>query len=100
MNPNRDRWQRVLAAFKAVRADASSSEKSLTPPPGFVTRVAARASAARRERSLALWRRWSLRAAMGSTCLCLIAVFYAVATQDGGQILPIPSFDLPSAPTP
>ncbi len=97
-----DRWQRVArAAADACRVDA---EADLAPPHGFVTRVAARGAELRRERTLALWRRWSLRAALGSACLCAVAVFYAVAV-DGVEgvergeraevILPVPEFQLP-----
>ena len=96
MDRNRDPWQRVLAAFKAVRDRCAPGPEDLMPPTGFATRVAARASAARRERTLALWRRWSLRTAVGSTCLFLLAVLYVSATRDPGTILPVPSFDLPS----
>ena len=97
-----DRWQKLLAALKAARGSASDSGDaagSLQPPPGFATRIAARAAAERRDRSLALWRRWSLRFAVGSTCLFLVAALYAVVTKDTGSLLPLPALDLPS-PTP
>ncbi len=96
MKQNKDLWQRILAAFKAVRKHHAPGAENLAAPTGFATRVAARASAARRERTLALWRRWSLRTAVGSTCLFLVAVIYVTATRDPGTILPVPSFDLPS----
>lgn len=96
MDHNKDPWQRVLAAFKAVRSRHASETENLAPPLGFATRVAARASVARRERMLTLWRRWSLRTAVGSTCLFLLAVLYVTATRDPGTILPVPSIELPT----
>jgi len=97
VNSDPDSWQKLTTAFKATRLRHGTAADPQAPT-GFATRIAARVAAGRRAQALALWRRWSLCFAIGSTCLFFLAALFATATPDSTQIVPLPHLSTPATP--
>ena len=95
MKTNADRWQRFVDALKSTKALTPPQGEQLAPPQGFAVRVAARAAHVRREQLVTLWRRWSLRAAIASTCLFLVAALFTSGSSDSPSMLPVPAIEFP-----
>ncbi len=100
---NTDPWVSLVTASRQAADPADAQTTNDDAPFGFATRVVAQWRDRRRNEQLAVWQRWSLRAAACSVALLVIAVASGIreqSTETASLLLPIPSLELPHSPTP
>ncbi len=100
-NPTDHLWNKVASALRVARATVENSvERTPEPPFGFQTRVIALAREARREKALALWRRWTLRTACFSVVVFGMALFQSLRSQTQDDLMQVPVLEFPQPPAP
>lgn len=91
-------WSRLSDALRREGL-GRGPDPAESPPPGFATRIVARARVeARADRTgLQLWRRWSLIGA--ATALLTCGTLFLARPAPGPQIIPVPTLEeLPTLP--
>ena len=94
------KWSRLSAALRA-QGSHEPVDPNLRPPPGFSTRIVARARIDSRADAtgLLLWRRWSLAGACTALLACATLFVTRPNSQPSPQIIPVPTLDvLPTLP--
>lgn len=73
-------WLKLAAARRRALEASGISAEAESAPPGFATRVAALAMAARQEAALSRWTLWSFRGALASAATAVLVMAAAPAT--------------------
>lgn len=94
MTDPHSKWSRLSAALREQGAH-EPVDPNLQPPPGFSTRIVARARIDSRAEAtgLLLWRRWSLAGACAAVLTCGTLFVVQPNSPASPQIIPVPTFD-------
>jgi len=96
------KWSRLSAVLREQGVH-EQLDPNLPPPPGFSTRIVARALIDSRADAtgLLLWRRWSLAGACAAVLACGTLFVVQPNSSPSPQIIPVPTLDdLPTLPHP
>lgn len=87
------KWSRLSASLRASHTQDPGARLEPCAPPGFSTRVVARARAEARAEAigLRLWRRWSLVGACAALLACGTLSLVHPSAPPAGQIIPVPA---------
>lgn len=89
-------WMKLAAARRLILSARSAENPVEEPPFGFVARVAALASASRREAALSRWTRWSLGGALASALTALVVAAWPAPVAAGPPLLRPPAMEIPT----